>query len=189
MDSRRFSPGDPRAQRPKLEPVPWHRDSGVLSATLGIVGFLALLFGILFFDQLYQFVNGVDLEGRYGRCGPDSVGQCATVTQATVISSSGDTLTLDEGGPTVPVRGVSGASAGAFTPGESVETESLGGPIAEVKAHGNMLFTQYYVPENPFYVAWQGAVFGVLALVWTAVYVWAMVRAGYRTPLQVIRRQ
>lgn len=188
-DLRVFRPEDPRARRPALEPVPWHRDGGVLMTILGISGFAAIVMGVLFFDQLYEFVNGVDLEGRYGRCSAISQGTCATVESATITAIEGQTLTVAQGGISYKVTGASGAPAGSFKVGQTVDTESAGGPVAEVRGGGEMLFTRYYVPENPFYWQWQGAAFGVFAGVWLGVYLWALWRAGFRTPLQVIRRE
>ena len=187
--NRVFAPGDPRARRPGLEPVPWHRDRGVLGAILGFVGVAALVLGVVFVDQLYQFVSGVDLESRYGRCSADSTGDCATVESGTIGAVNGDTLTIQQAGFTYTVVRASGAQAASFSAGEAIETESVGGPVGEVKAGNNLLFTRYYVPQNPFYAQWQGAVFGGLAGFWLIAYLWAMLAAGVRNPLQLIRRE
>lgn len=181
--------GDPRLKRRQIEVVPWHSDRGLIGPFLGIVGFAAIVFGILFADQLLAFVRGVDLESRYGRCGPDSVSICATVESATVLAVQGDSVTVDEGGTRFTVVGTSGAPASSFHVGQAVETVSAAGPVAELKAGGTLLFTRYYPKQDPVYWQWQGTVFGFLLVIWLAAYAWGLRVAGLRTPLAVVRRR
>ena len=180
---------DPRFQRRSIEVVPWHRDPAILVPYLGIVGFAAAVFGVLFADTALAFANGVDLEARYGRCAPDSVNLCATVVNATVLAVDGSGITLDESGTRFTVVGAAGAPASDFRRGEVVETVSAGGPVAELKAGGTLLFTRYYPKQDPHYWQWQGAVFAALALLWLPVYLWGIRMAALRSPLAVLRRR
>ena len=181
---------DPRRRRPDLDRYQrWYQDRGVIGTALWMFGFAAVVFGALFLDQLYWFVQGIDLENRYGRCGPDAAENCVTVTAVKVVSVSGGDLVLDDSGTRLTVTGTSGVPASTFHAGQTVETVSAGGPVAEVKANGQLLFTRYYKPEDPIYWQWQGAVFGVLGTIWLVLYVWGVGRAGIRSPVAVLRRE
>lgn len=183
---------DPRLRRRSLEAVAWHSDRGLISPAVFIFGIGAIVFGLLFADQLMMFLSGVDLESRYGRCSADSASTCATVVDATVLAVRGDDIAVDESGTRFTVTRASGAPASAFRPGETVETVSAGGPVAELKAGGTLLFTRYYPQQDPVYWEWQGAVFGVLAFLWAVLYLWGVRVAGLRTPLAILsdrRRQ
>jgi hypothetical protein len=188
MNERGLLAGDPRLRRPDLDQsVRWYRDRGVIGTMLWAFGLAALVFAALFFDQLYQFLNGIDLESRYGRCGADAAENCATVTSDRILSVSGQTITVDDGGTRVAVTRTTGAPVSDFPAGSVVETESVGGPIAELKAGGSLLFTQYYKAQDPFYAQWQGAAFGIFGGIWLLLYVWGVLRAGVRSPRAILR--
>lgn len=183
---------DPRLNRRPIEATPWYRDRGLLAPLLGIVGFAALVFGVLFIDQALAFVRGVDLEERYGRCAPDSASTCATVVNATVLAVRGDDVTVDEAGTRFTITRTSGAPASDFHAGQPAETVSAGGPVAELKSDGTLMFTRYYPEQDPHYWEWQGAVFAFLAALWLPLYAWGVRAAGLRTPLAILadrRRQ
>ena len=186
---------DPRHRRPDLDLFErWYHDRGVIGTLLWFFGFGSIVFAILFASQLYQFTHGIELENRYGRCGSDAPANCATVTEATVLSIRGDTLRVQEAGVQYDVVRTSGASLSGYRVGEHIQVVAAGGPVAEVKkADGSdWVFTRFYQAQNPIYWQWQGIVFGLLFGTWLVVYVWGVRRSGIRSPRDILaerRRQ
>lgn len=186
---------DPRHRRPDLDLLErWYQDRGVIGTLLWFLGFGSIVFGILFASQVYQFIHGVDLENRYGRCGVDAPENCATVTEATVLSVHGQTLKVQEAGVQYEIVRASGAPLSGYRVGERIQVLAAGGPVGEVKkADGSdWVFTRFYQAQNPFYWQWQGTAFGLLFGSWLVVYVWGVKRAGVRSPRDILaerRRQ
>jgi hypothetical protein len=183
---------DPRLRRRTAEAIPWHRDRGLIGPVVAFAAAGAIVFGVLFADQLLTFVRGVDLETRYGRCSAETTSTCATVVDATVVAVEGQNIAVDEFGTRFTITRTAGAAASDFHAGQAVETVSVGGPVAELKSGGTLLFTRYYPAQDPIYWEWQGAVFAALAVIWAVAYAWGLRVADLRTPLAILsdrRRQ